>query len=156
MKPGLPFKWYFTTCKKHWFWVCFWEWCIFSVQHFCTVRSGSYSLIPNATCRSSLKSHRQAGRHRHTVTLTHTLCFPQNCTHGKGNLDHRGTVKLSIKSQTNDVSSPLYLFKGWENSNIHVYTLTNTQRGWYLITSSTNTNTPQTMFKYFGFTRCAA
>lgn len=56
---------------------CNWEWCIFSVQHFCTVRSGSYSLIPNATCRRSPKTHKQAGRqggreapaHTHTHTL---------------------------------------------------------------------------------------
>ena len=102
---------------------CNWEWCIFSVQHFCTVRSGSYSLIPNATCRRSLKTHRQAGREApaHTHTHTHFVSHRIRLTE-KGNLDHHGTVKLTIKAQTNDVSSLLYLFRGRGRSRIHVNT----------------------------------
>lgn len=83
-----------------------------------------------------------ARQHKHTLILY----FPQN-THGKGTLDHHGTVKLPIKGLTNDVSSPL--FKGWGNFDVHTLT------AWYLITSSTNTKTPK-MLKYYGCTRYTA
>lgn len=71
---------------------------------------------------------RQAGREGGTSTHTHTHFVSHRIRlTEKGNLDHHGTVKLSIKAQSNDVSSLLYLFKGWGRSYIRVYTLRHAQ-----------------------------
>ncbi len=109
-------------------------------------------LFPYSQCNApELSENTQAGSDTHT--LAHALCFPQNCTHGKENLDSHGTVKLSIKSQTNDVSSPLYLFKGkGELSYTCLHTDKCTQRVISDHQLHQHKHTPDKMCKYFGFT----